>query len=195
MDSWYKLDKLFNSDLAYILLVFAQNIFGYLLACHNLRVDQRRYKNNHDKQKVLLSISWHSYEWQFKTERASKHSANRLRRTVLLSKKVLNVTKLTIIYHALINSVLSYGIVGWGSVYNNVIYPVQTLQNKVLQLVFNKMLDIAQESYIKNFHNQTTVCHILNQNMYQTFTSFKQRSKNANNHGTNLLHLRGLLEF
>ena len=49
--------------------------------------------------------------------------------------KYMDSNSLMIIYYALFNSIANYGIVAWGSAYNNVIEPLQRLQYRILRLI------------------------------------------------------------
>ena len=61
------------------------------------------------------------------------------------------------VYYGLFNSIISYGIIAWGSAYSNVFDQIFNLQNRVLKLIASskkynsssKILNIKQ-SYILN---------------------------------------------
>lgn len=53
-------------------------------------------------------------------------------------RRCLNETQLRMIYHALFESVLFYGIVGWGGVNDNVIKKLQVTQNHTLRVMLRK---------------------------------------------------------
>ncbi|XP_015598956.1 uncharacterized protein LOC107269530 [Cephus cinctus] len=65
----------------------------------------------------------------------------RLRRTLFLLRKIKYIVSqdnILSVYHALFHSILCYGIIGWGSAYNNELSAIQILQNKALKVVFSK---------------------------------------------------------
>jgi hypothetical protein len=75
--------------------------------------------------------------WKIHTQ----YVTNKLRFTVFIIKKlsqILNIKQLKIMYSALFQSVLSYGIIAWGGAHNNSIKTLETLQKKVLKIIFKK---------------------------------------------------------
>lgn len=53
--------------------------------------------------------------------------------------KVLTVPKLRQIYTALVESIISYGIIGWGGAFQNTISHLQICQNQIIRLLINKL--------------------------------------------------------
>lgn len=71
----------------------------------------------------------------------TQYVTNKLRFTVFIIKKlseILSTKQLIIMYSALFQSVLSYGIIAWGGAHNNSIKSLETLQKKVLKIIFQK---------------------------------------------------------
>lgn len=67
--------------------------------------------------------------------------SNKLRRVIYMIKRlkpILREKHLVMIYYSLFHSLLSYGIIAWGGSFCNAIQPIETLQNKVLKIIFNK---------------------------------------------------------
>lgn len=77
-------------------------------------------------------------------------------------KNILNTKTLMTIYYGLFESTAVYGIVSWGSAYGNVINTIQSIQNRIIKVIFrkstaqldqcfkeNKMLKIKQIYYHK----------------------------------------------
>ena len=52
--------------------------------------------------------------------------------------RLMRTDTMLIIYQALFHSYISYGIVSWGGAKNNVIEPLQKLQNKLLKIIFKR---------------------------------------------------------
>jgi len=53
-------------------------------------------------------------------------------------RSVLPMKVMKIVYYALAQSLLQYGIVGWGGAYTNVLKPVKTIQNLILKIILKK---------------------------------------------------------
>lgn len=52
--------------------------------------------------------------------------------------KVLTVPKLRQVYIALVESIISYGIIGWGGAFENTLSHLQIGQNQIIRLLLNK---------------------------------------------------------
>ena len=47
----------------------------------------------------------------------------------------MSVKSLIMIYYALFNSIISYGIIAWGGAYGNVIDSLQAVQNRIIKII------------------------------------------------------------
>ena len=47
----------------------------------------------------------------------------------------MTIKTLIMIYYALFNSIISYGIIAWGGAYDNVMNSLQSIQNRILKII------------------------------------------------------------
>lgn len=50
-------------------------------------------------------------------------------------KRLLTKRQLAMVYHGLFHSKITYGIIGWGGAYANILNQLQSLQNKILNII------------------------------------------------------------
>jgi predicted component of type VI protein secretion system len=55
-------------------------------------------------------------------------------------RNILDSTKLQQVYLTLVESIINYGIIGWGGAFNNVLKELQVCRNQILKVTFNKTL-------------------------------------------------------
>lgn len=67
-------------------------------------------------------------------------------------KKIMSINQLLMVYHALVHSIITYGIIGWGGAYDNVNDKIQGLQTRMLKIIANKtkILTIKQTFIIQS---------------------------------------------
>lgn len=65
-------------------------------------------------------------------------------------RSFLNAKTLICIYYALFESKATYGIISWGSAYGNVINSLQSIQNRIVGLIFRKSSAQLDQCYKKN---------------------------------------------
>lgn len=58
--------------------------------------------------------------------------------------KILNANTLLVVYYALFNSIITYGIVVWGGAYKSNLKPIQNIQDKILKKIVRYL---SVESY------------------------------------------------
>lgn len=56
--------------------------------------------------------------------------------------KIMNTTILLKIYYAYFYRIINYGIMAWGAAYSSSLYPIQKLQNKIMEIVSKKHFQI-----------------------------------------------------
>lgn len=67
--------------------------------------------------------------------------SNRLRKTIYIFKKLkqyMSKSLLRTFYFALVQSILSYGIIAWGGAANSTLQKIETLQNTIVKIIFSK---------------------------------------------------------
>ena len=50
------------------------------------------------------------------------------------------------LYYSLVNSLILYGILVWGSINHSILQPLQVLQNKIIRIICN----VSENEYVKN---------------------------------------------
>lgn len=53
-------------------------------------------------------------------------------------RNIISKALITSLYQGLVESLLRYGIVAWGAMYNNALNPLQVIQNKILKIIYKK---------------------------------------------------------
>jgi hypothetical protein len=79
--------------------------------------------------------------------------SKKIRRMIYIFRDLQNIldsTKLRHIYLALVQSIITYGIVGWGGSFNNVLTELQVCQNQILKVAFNKSLRYHSKTLYKD---------------------------------------------
>lgn len=56
-------------------------------------------------------------------------------------KYIMNQTQLLQVYYALFHNFATYGIIAWGSAYNNITDTLQVIQNRILKIIFGCNID------------------------------------------------------
>ena len=82
---------------------------------------------------------------------------------------IMNTKTLLIIYHALFNSIASYGIIAWGGAYKNVLNPLLRLQKRILKIIFKN--NIAPVITLKQTFIMDSMYHYYNDLKKQYITS------------------------
>ena len=82
------------------------------------------------------------------------HNLNKINKFILFlfykMKKFLHYSQLKTIYYAIFNSTNTYGILGWGGVYKTHINKLQTLQNRIINIIGSEndiFLNVKQTFY------------------------------------------------
>lgn len=97
--------------------------------------------NRVDHCKYLGVIFDHNLKW-------NKHIENILKKTkylIFLFKKLtkfMNINTLKMVYHALVHSIITYGIIAWGGAYFNYKNLLQSFQNNILKIIDKKQFEI-----------------------------------------------------
>lgn len=79
---------------------------------------------------------------------------NKLRQFLFIFKKIKNImspNKLKIIYYALVQSAISYGLIGWGGASKLYMNKLIILQKRILKIIFNKKISYSSTLLFKNF--------------------------------------------
>nr|CAI5861308.1 unnamed protein product [Callosobruchus analis] len=126
--------KLNTSKTKY--MTFAPTKAGMPLSTRPLIINGSPYSIDRvESTRYLGIIIDHCLKWQCHAEMLCM----RLRRIVhkfFILRHVLNTKTLLLVYHALVVSLLTYGISAWGAAYTNVLQSLQTTQNYILRTIF-----------------------------------------------------------
>ena len=91
-------------------------------------------------------------------------------------KQIMESKTLKMLYHALFESIINYGIIAWGGAYRNVIQPLLTMQQRILKkldLGQNSPLNIKQTFVINSLLYFYNACKIL-------YINYEGRSRHKN---------------
>lgn len=155
VSSWFDDNLLtvnFNKS-SYVTFSMAEDMVPDTTSIYVKENDELVYLNRVKEAKYLGIIIDHHMHWD-------KHISTLLKKTKFVLflfyklKKFLNYTQLKTVYFAAFNSIITYGILGWGGVYKIYVNRLQNAQNRILRLF--------------NYFNNTD--HILN--IRQTFYYF-----------------------
>lgn len=75
--------------------------------------------------------------------------------TMRMLKSVLNQNELKTVYHSLAESLLQYGIIGWGSASQSHLKPLDTVQRSLIKTIFNKNWQYPTNS----LYEETRILH------------------------------------
>lgn len=118
-----------------------------------------------DEMKLLGVVLDPHLKWK-KHLKILSRKLNRVIYIIIKLKQIIKSKLLQTVYFALFQSLLIYGIISWGSAYNNVLSPVQRLQNKALKIIFSKnrlysTIKLYNEINIPDIRNTFIVLSIL----------------------------------
>lgn len=84
-------------------------------------------------------------KWKHHITRLTNNLRKLIRKFYMI-REILNEHLLICVYKALVESLLRYAIIVWGSVYENALKPLKTIQNYILKIIFrrNKMFPTCQ---------------------------------------------------
>ena len=93
--------------------------------------------------------------------------------------KVMPLELLTMIYYAFFNSIISYGIIGWGRAYLQCIAPLQALQRGVLKIMYkNKFPDQDRPLNMEKCYILEEALNYHYQNLKNQYTQSKSSTRN-----------------
>lgn len=67
-------------------------------------------------------------------------------------KDILNINYLTILYKALVESHLTYGIIGWGGILNVHLQRLEIMQKRILKIIYNKPMIYPSDQLFRELH-------------------------------------------
>lgn len=76
-------------------------------------------------------------KWTKHVEYVTKKVKTLIYRFYIL-RNILSKALVTSLYQSLVESLLRYGILAWGAMYNNALNPLQIVQNKILKIIYKK---------------------------------------------------------
>lgn len=91
---------------------------------------------------------------QLRWDQHVKNLVNKIRGLLFkfryLRNYINSIKYLKIFYQALIESQISYGIVGWGGAYNNHIKPLEVIQKWILKIIYKKNARFPASGYSRS---------------------------------------------
>lgn len=180
--TWDEINKNANMDLKIIKDWFDKNyltmntgktffmtyIMNKKMIPHNLniRVHKKNCENlyNCDECDVLISKEKLKYlgivmdqeiKWKDQIEEIVKR-IRKLFHIFITLRNVVDLNKMKMIYFALAQSVIQYGIVGWGGTFQVHLSPMEIAQKKLLKILYKKPRDYPTEKLFKELKILTT---------------------------------------
>lgn len=159
-DSWSSVESKLVSDLQQITQWFDK----YLLTINLNKTIYLPFSNNitttPEKNNIEIYLPQRGITWKIEKQqnakylgilidihlRWDKHVQALVRKVRSLmyifkqTKKILSLRENLSLYYSLVQSLLTYGIIGWGGAYNNNLNPLIVIQKRILKIIFN--LDI-----------------------------------------------------
>jgi hypothetical protein len=110
-------------------------------------------------------------------------TVKRLRKLIyvfLALRDILNFNDIRSVYFALAQSILQYGIVGWGGVYSSTLRPLIIVQRMIIKIILNRPRDYPTEFIHKELkvHPLETIFKI--NSILAIFKNYKTQSLNSN---------------
>lgn len=87
-------------------------------------------------------------KWNKHVEMISKKLRCVIYKLKLISK-IVNRKLAKVFYYSLFQSILTYGIIGWGGLYDNNLKPLYSLQKYAIKIIFNKVLRFSSRVLFK----------------------------------------------
>ena len=143
---------------------------------NNLQCKCKEFVNKVDNIKYLGIYIDCTLKW----EKHIEVLTTRLRKTLYIFKalrQILNTRMLITLYYALFQSILSYGIIGWGGLYNIVKKPIESIQKYILKIIFRKPFQYPSETLFK-MHN---ILNIKQLYYKATIISIRKKTIETNN--------------
>ena len=107
-------------------------------------------------------------------------------------RNYLTISILRIIYFALCQSVIQYGILGWGCASNTNLTPLNLLQKRIIKICLHKPIDYPTDQLFKEFkvfNIRQIYLNVLLKFMHKNLNSFKQYSHNYSTKGLDIFRL------
>lgn len=96
-------------------------------------------------------------------------------------KNLLNTESLLSIYHGLFKSVATYGIIAWGSAYENAILPLIKLQKRIIAIIFLNKNSTLKENLLHITHDYYLKCLTIHwSRLKKEYNRSKSISRSAN---------------
>ncbi|KAL1446476.1 hypothetical protein WDU94_008920 [Cyamophila willieti] len=100
-------------------------------------------------------------------------------------RRILNLNYLKMLYYAFVQSILQYGVVGWGSAYDTHLIPLQRTQNILLRIIMKthrrystRQLYLDFDTFnITQLYIHKVLYFINKRNIYDTITRTQQRTR------------------
>lgn len=94
-------------------------------------------------------------------------------------RQILPLNKLKILYYGLVESIIQYGIIGWGGLKKTYLQPLEKLQKRILKVMYNKSLRYPSEQLyrelnlldIRQIFSKITLIYLFNNSQYVTVVS------------------------
>lgn len=152
-DNWQELRQVASTDLKKIKKWFDKNLLTlnwdktkyltftsykkYLPEFDTIPIDDREIYSTTSIKYLGITIDSH-LRWDIQIQNII-HKIRHLSYKFKILKSFLNIKQLKIIYYALVESILQYGIIAWGGVKKSYLMPLEILQKRIMKIMFNKI--------------------------------------------------------
>ena len=153
-------------------------------------------KETIEKQEFIKYLGIHidsNLKWNKQTEILTKRLRKTLHKFKIL-RQILNRKTLMTFYYALFQSVLTYGIIGWGGLYENVSNPLTSVQKYAIKIIFKKPFKYPSEIIykqqnilnVKQLFYKTTIMSIRKKTIIQSEVSHQYSTRSKENKNINV---------
>lgn len=136
INEWFKYNRLTLNTQKTNYLLFTSYSSG-LHELGNLIIDEKTEIPEAEKVKYLGIIIDRHLRWELQANNIIKKLRGLIGRFRFLSD-FLDISHLKIIYYSLVQSQLSYGIMGWGGVYDCYLKKIEVVQKWILRIMYRK---------------------------------------------------------
>lgn len=96
-------------------------------------------------------------------------------------RNILRLENLKRVYYAIVQSMLQYGIIGWGGTYDNILKPLKIIQRLIIKVILKKPSTFSTETLFATFNVPTIDIMYKKYSIIQIF-----KEKQTNNFQTSM---------
>lgn len=166
------------------------NIKIHIHDCKELSCNCPIVKESSEVKYLGIIIDQH-----LKWDKHVTYLCNRLRKLIhffVILRSCLSLDSLRLIYLSLIQSVLQYGILGWGSAFSSALTPLIILQKKIIKICLKKPIEYPSEllfSDFKVFQIHQLYYYVLLCYIQKNYVKFPKHTHNYETKRSNFINL------